>query len=102
MNVVSVSWGDHLSFGEGDGRLDTRDKVARRLRAWRDELGARAVHWRMLRTRIAGAFAAAPGYQHPSVYTTPHGPDPRAQQITRNVLARMLAVTRPATAGIRG
>jgi hypothetical protein len=66
MNVVSVSWGDHLSFGEGDGRLDTPDKVARRLRAWRDELGARAVHWRMLRTRIAGTFAAAPGYRHPS------------------------------------
>lgn len=66
MNIVSVSWGDHLSFGEGDGRLDTPDKVARRLRVWRDELGATAVHWRMLRTRIAGTFAAAPGYRHPS------------------------------------
>jgi hypothetical protein len=66
MNIVSVSWGDHLSFGEGDGRLDTPDKVARRLRIWRDELGATALHWRMLRTRIAGTFAAAPGYRHPS------------------------------------
>jgi hypothetical protein len=66
MNIVSVSWGDHLSFGEGDGRLDTPEKVARRLRVWRDELGATAVHWRMLRTRIAGTFSAAPGYRHPS------------------------------------
>jgi hypothetical protein len=66
MNIVSVSWGDHLSFGDGDGRLDTPDKVARRLRVWREELGATAVHWRMLRTRIAGAFSAAAGYRHPS------------------------------------
>jgi hypothetical protein len=35
MNIVSVSWGDHLTFGEGDGRLDTPDKVVRRMRAWR-------------------------------------------------------------------
>lgn len=27
-NVVSVSWGDHLDFGEGDGRLDTPEKLA--------------------------------------------------------------------------
>ena len=66
MNIVSVSWGDHLSFGEGDGTLDTPDKVARRLCVWRDELGAAALHWRMLRTRIAGTFSAAPGYRHPS------------------------------------
>jgi hypothetical protein len=66
MNIVSVSWGDHLSFGDGDGRLDTPDKVARRLAVWRDELGATALHWRMLRTRIAGTFSAAPGYRHPS------------------------------------
>jgi hypothetical protein len=31
-----------------------------------------------------------PGYVRPSVYTTPKGPDPRAQRITRNVLDRML------------
>lgn len=66
MNIVSVSWGDHLSFGDGDGRLDTPDKVARRMSVWRDELGARALHWRMLRSRIAGRFDAAPGYRHPS------------------------------------
>ena len=65
-HIVSVSWGDHLSFGEGDGRLQTPEAVARRMRAWREELGAAALHWRMLRTRIPGRFFAARGYRHPS------------------------------------
>ena len=65
-NIVSVSWGDHLSFGEGDGRLDTPEKLRRRLPVWRDELGAGSLHWRMLRSRIPGTYAAAPGYRHPS------------------------------------
>jgi len=30
-----------------------------------------------------------PGYIRPSVYTTPRGPDPRAQRLTRNLLERM-------------
>jgi hypothetical protein len=72
-NIVSISWGDHLSFGEGDGRLDTPDKLQRRLPVWRDELGARSVHWRMLRSRIAGTYSADPGYWHPS--------DPAAQAL---------------------
>jgi hypothetical protein len=66
MNVVSVSWADHLTFGEGDGRLDTPGAVARRARAWREELGAGAMHWRLLRARIPGRFSAAPGHRHPS------------------------------------
>jgi hypothetical protein len=66
MNIVSVSWGDHISFGEGDGKLDTPEKLRRRLAVWRDELGAGAVHWRMLRSRIPGTYSAAPGYRHPS------------------------------------
>ena len=66
MNIVSISWGDHLSFGEGDGRLDTPEKLQRRLSVWRDDLGARALHWRMLRSRIPGSYSAAPGYRHPS------------------------------------
>jgi hypothetical protein len=65
-NIVSVSWGDHLSFGDGDGRLDTPEKVKRRLPVWRDELGAGALHWRMLRSRIRGTYAAAAGYRHPT------------------------------------
>jgi hypothetical protein len=70
INIVSVSWTDHLTFGEGDGRLDTRTKVERRIRAWRDELQAGALHWRVLRTRIAGHFFAARGYEHPSLTAT--------------------------------
>ena len=66
MNIVSVSWTDHLSFGEGDGRLDTPERVARRMRAWREELAASAFHWRMVRARIPGRFAAARGYRHAS------------------------------------
>jgi hypothetical protein len=37
----------------------------------------------------ADGLSEPPGYIRPSVYTTPHGPDPRVQQITRNVLERM-------------
>lgn len=37
----------------------------------------------------ADGLSAPPGYVRPAVYTKPLGPDPRAQQITRNVLERM-------------
>ena len=67
MNIVSVSWSDHLVFGAGDGRLDPPAKLARRMAAWREELGAGALHWRVLRTRMAGRFHAARGYRHPSL-----------------------------------
>ncbi len=36
----------------------------------------------------ADGLAEPPGYVRPSVYTTPRGPDPRVQQITRNLLER--------------
>lgn len=65
-HIVSVSWGDHLLFGEGDGRLATLDAVARRLDRWRDELRATTLHWRLHRTRIPGRFHAARGRRHPS------------------------------------
>lgn len=38
----------------------------------------------------ADGLSAPPGYVRPQVYTKPQGPDRRVQQITRNVLARML------------
>ena len=66
-DIASVSWGDHLVFGQGDGRLDTPEKLARRVRAWRNELGAGALHWRLMRARIPGRFSAARGYRHPSL-----------------------------------
>jgi len=37
----------------------------------------------------ADGLSAPPGYLRPSVYTTPQGPDARAQRITQNVLERM-------------
>ena len=36
----------------------------------------------------ADGLSAPPGYVRPSVYTSPQGPDKRAQQITANVLNR--------------
>lgn len=38
----------------------------------------------------ADGLSAPPGYMRPSVYTSPQGPDRRIQQITRNVLNRMI------------
>jgi hypothetical protein len=63
-NIVSVSWSDHLIFGEGDGRLDTVDALRRRMQRWRDELGAGAIHWRCTRDRIKGRYYAARGQRH--------------------------------------
>jgi hypothetical protein len=37
----------------------------------------------------ADGLSAPPGYIRPSAYTTPTGPDARAQRVTRNVLDRM-------------
>ena len=38
----------------------------------------------------ADGLSAPPGYVRPKVYTEPKGPDDRVQQITKNVLQRML------------
>jgi hypothetical protein len=43
----------------------------------------------------ADGLSEPPGYMRPSVYTTPRGPDSRAQRITANVLARMSAAPWP-------
>ena len=53
-NIVSVSWGDHLTFGEGDGRLANPGGLRRRMERWKDELNAATVHWRLTRTHIKG------------------------------------------------
>jgi hypothetical protein len=64
-NIASVSWGDHLTFGEGDGRLASLEALQRRMESWRDELGAFIVHWRIIRAYIKGHYYAAKGYKHP-------------------------------------
>jgi hypothetical protein len=40
---------------------------------------------------FADGLSAPPGYLHPTAYTTPRGPDARAQKMTTNLLKRMLA-----------
>ena len=62
-NIVNVSWGDHLVFGDGEGRLETVDALRRRAEVWRDELDAGVMHWRQERTRKDGRSQTAPGYR---------------------------------------
>ena len=60
-NIISVSWGDHLTFGVGDGVLDNVDSLKRRMEVWREDLGAGSLHWRQQRTRRDGKSTSAPG-----------------------------------------
>jgi hypothetical protein len=63
-NIVSVSWSDHLIFGEGDGRLSTVAALYNRMQKWRKELNANIIHWRCTRDRIKGRYYQGRGYQH--------------------------------------
>ena len=63
-NIVSVSWGDHLVFGEGEGRHHTLEALCRRMVSWRQDLGAGLIHWRCTRDRIQGRYSAARGHRH--------------------------------------
>ena len=63
-NIVSVSWSDHLIFGEGDGRLHTIVALDRRIQKWREELNANIIHWRCTRDRIKGRYYQGDGQQH--------------------------------------
>ena len=65
-NIVSVSLGDHLVFGEDDGRLLTPKALHRRMKYWHDEMGAIALHWRQIRHHIKhGVFFAESGLKQP-------------------------------------
>jgi hypothetical protein len=64
-NVVSVSWGDHLTFGEGNGRLATLEALQRRIASWRDDLDAVILHWRVIRAYVEGHYYTASGLKHP-------------------------------------
>ena len=63
-NIVSVSWSDHLIFGEGDGRLHSLAALSRRIQKWRDELNAGIIHWRFTRDRIKGRYYNANRHRH--------------------------------------
>ena len=61
-NIISVSWGDHLTAGKGDGLLTTVELLRKRMKIWRDELGVTALQWRHQRDQhTEGVFTAAPG-----------------------------------------
>lgn len=64
-NIVSVSWGDHLVFGEADGRLSSPESLRRRMKSWKKELGANTVYWRQERTYLESHFFAAEGFRYP-------------------------------------
>jgi hypothetical protein len=51
-HMISVSWGDHLEFGEGDGALTTPGALERAIRRWRQEYAVRGVLWREQRTYL--------------------------------------------------
>ena len=63
-NMVSVSWGDHLIFGEGDGRLDSPVAVSRRMHKWKTDLDSGTILWRCTRDKIRGRYQQAKGYRH--------------------------------------
>jgi hypothetical protein len=63
-NIVSVSWGDHLVFGEGRGRLADPDALRERMRPWKRELDAGVILWRATRDRIKGRFYRGRGHRH--------------------------------------
>jgi len=64
-NIASVSWGDHLIFGEGDGKLSTPEALQRRMKHWHDELGAVCLHWRQTRSKMSGHFFAETDHNQP-------------------------------------
>jgi hypothetical protein len=63
-NIVSVSWSDHLIFGEGDGRLDSPAAAGRRMQKWKTDLNSGTILWRCTRDKIKGQYQQAGGYRH--------------------------------------
>jgi hypothetical protein len=61
-NIVSVSWPDHLWFGKGEGKLDTLDKVQKRMEIWKRKFKINKIHWRQFRTDLDGNFFLVKGY----------------------------------------
>jgi hypothetical protein len=60
-NLASVSWGDHLVFGEGDGKLNTSEALENRLGVWKQELGVAAVLWRETRANSNAHYFSGKG-----------------------------------------
>jgi len=63
-NIVSVSWGDHLNFGDGNGALSTPKSLEQKMKIWKKDLGAKIIHWRQDRTTVDGHLYSADGQDH--------------------------------------
>lgn len=61
-NIANCSWGDHLTFGGGHGKLHAVESLERRMDVWQEELGADTIRWRQGRTGYDDIYQAAPGY----------------------------------------
>lgn len=55
-NIISVSWGDHLMFGEGYGKLDSPEALRIRIDYWGNELDSSIVLWQENRTGTRGYY----------------------------------------------
>jgi hypothetical protein len=45
-DIVNVSWGDHIEWGEGVAALRSPEQVAAGVRRWKEQAGASKVYWR--------------------------------------------------------
>lgn len=62
-NMMSVSWGDHLVFGTGDGKLNNPDSLRSRVDCWKNELNSSVILWREERTASRGHFFKSRGHK---------------------------------------
>ena len=46
-SIIYVSWGDEIIIGEGDGKLDTPEKIAKMMKFWSERFNADLIFWRI-------------------------------------------------------
>ena len=46
-SIIYVSWGDEIAIGEGDGKLDTPEKIAKMMKFWAERFNAEFILWRV-------------------------------------------------------
>ena len=62
-NIISVSWGDHLAFGNRESKLDEPGQLEERIKCWKKEFNVGYVLWREQRSALSGHFYSAHGYK---------------------------------------
>ena len=63
-NIASVSWGDHLLFGQGEGKLDTPKSFEKQLVQWKKHLNISTILWRETKTGSSFDFFSARGHKY--------------------------------------